>query len=732
MAVSTLVIGSGLLISLLVSQRYSISLRETMMAQAERLANTIALEAADKVLINDMVVLQKILSYYVSSNPAIAYLFISRDDQILAHTFTKVVPQGLIEANSILSRDKAHHQKIVSTTGERYLDIAWPIFAGKAGVLRLGFSEKLYTRQLTGLLMQIGALTLTILVLAIGATLFFVGRFTRPLAALARATQKIDKEKFNIQVQVRGDDEVAALASSFNYMVARIKNYIGRLEEQAMDLERAHHQTRTTCEIVQEIGSLQRLNEIGSFLIKRLEDILKCSRMVLLISNNNEDTLYSLSTTNIKALKDSDAVKTFKSAIEGKRKISFNKQTVFAPPLVPIEFKSTARQAIVLLQHGDQVYGALVIGCLRECRCDKTEMDVVDLILTQAAGGIRRAVLHEEEIQDLQRRYKITDGYGGILGKDSKMQGIYKLIEDIAPTDATVLIQGESGTGKELVAQAIHQKSLRHNKPFMVINCSAFPDTLLASELFGYQKGAFTGAIRQKAGRFEQANGGTVFLDEIGEIPLSAQIKLLRVLQTKQFERLGGETTLTVDVRILAATNKNLLEEVKNGHFREDLFYRLNVIPIRLPPLRNRRNDIPLLADNFLRTFAKENGKKISGFNSETMRLLLNYSWPGNVRELENSIEHAVLLAKNGKITASDLPVSNFNTTLTDPLNRMPTLAENEKEFLKHILEKCGGNKRLAARNLAISRNTLYMKIKKYQIPAQSFTNQQPPAELGV
>jgi two-component system response regulator HydG len=304
------------------------------------------------------------------------------------------------------------------------------------------------------------------------------------------------------------------------------------------------------------------------------------------------------------------------------------------------------------------------------------------------------------------------------------MRIIYKLIEDTAPTDATVLIQGESGTGKELVAKAIHHLSPRRDKPFIVINCSAFPATLLESELFGHEKGAFTGAIRQKVGRFEQAHGGTVFLDEIGEIVPSAQIKLLRILQTQKFERVGGETTLHVDVRILAATNRDLLKEVRNGNFREDLYYRLNVIPINLPPLNNRVNDIPLLARSFSRRFSQEQGKVIHDFSSEAMRVLLNYSWPGNVRELENSIEHAVVLAKGELIEVADLPSGIIKAS--SPVGEtdvayQKTIVNNEKRLLQEVLAECGWNKKLAAKRLGISRSTLYDKIKKYDIAQPTF-----------
>ena len=245
-----------------------------------------------------------------------------------------------------------------------------------------------------------------------------------------------------------------------------------------------------------------------------------------------------------------------------------------------------------------------------------------------------------------------------MVGKTSEMRTIFGVIGDIAPTDASVLIQGESGTGKELVAQAIHNMSPRQAEPFIVINCSAYPATLLESELFGHEKGAFTGATHRKIGRFEQADGGTVFLDEIGEISPSAQIKLLRVLQTHQFERLGGTQTVSVDVRVISATNRDLLHEVKHGNFREDLYYRLKVIPIAVPPLRQRRNDIPPLARHFLMRFATEQGQSIKDFSSDAMRSLLDYHWPGNVRELENTIEHAVVLAKTPTIQVFDLPSS--------------------------------------------------------------------------
>ncbi len=716
LAVSALVIGSGLLISLVVAQWYSRSLFEAVTAQAENLAHATALEATDKVLVNDLVALQKMLDHQLRSNPSIVYLFILRDDLILAHTFTDGVPVELISANEFVPGKKSHFRKITSTTGEHYLDIGWPIFGGNAGFLRLGLSEKPYRQQVAKLWLQMSALTLGILLFALTVTLVLVRRVTSPLGALAEATQKIDKGELDVRVQVQGEDEVAALADSFNHMFERIEDYTQRLEEQTLDLERAHHQTLTVCGIVQEIGALPSLNEIGCFLIQTFQNILKCGYLVLLMFSGNRDLLFVSSARETKALKQPETIETAAAVLEGLTKVTFAKKGAFKPPLVPDDFQTFARQAIIPLHHDRQLLGGLVVGCPGDCQCSVREIDVVTLMLGQAAGVIKRAVLQEEEIRELQSRSETSAEFSGIIGKDPKMQLIYKLIEDIAPTDATVLIQGESGTGKELVARAIHRQSPRKGKPFVVINCSAYPATLLESELFGHEKGAFTGAIRQKSGRFEQAHGGTVFLDEIGEISPSAQIKLLRVLQTQKFERIGGEKTLNVNVRITAATNKELLQQVKQGNFREDLYYRLNVIPINLPPLGERRNDIPLLARYFLRRFAAEQSKKIDDFSPESLRLLFDYPWPGNVRELENSVEHATVLAKGRRIEPSDLPTVLHTTTAAVRAAQAPTLIEHERKLLQEVLEECGWNKKQAAMRLGISRSTLYDKLKKYQI----------------
>jgi DNA-binding NtrC family response regulator len=310
--------------------------------------------------------------------------------------------------------------------------------------------------------------------------------------------------------------------------------------------------------------------------------------------------------------------------------------------------------------------------------------------------------------QALEKRYS----FGNIIGKSDRMQEIYELISDISDTDSTVLIQGESGTGKELIARAIHFNSLRKNKPFIVANCSAYSQNLLESELFGHERGSFTGAIRRKAGRFELAHGGTIFLDEIGEVSPPTQILLLRVLQDHRFERVGGEETLEVDVRVIAATNKNLTEEMKKGTFREDLYYRLNVIPIFIPPLRERKDDISFLASHFLEKFSQEKGKKIVDFSPEVMEIFLAHPWPGNVRELENVIEHGVIIAKKDEIYTKDLPQYLLQKSLQR--EDLATLQDFEKDLILKTLKEMNWNKHKAAKKLKINRSTLYGKMKRY------------------
>jgi transcriptional regulator with GAF, ATPase, and Fis domain len=715
-AVFVFVVGSGLIISLLVTKRFSDGLRKAITAEAENLAHAVALEATEKIMVNDLVSLQKMLDYQLRSNKALAYLFVYRDGRILAHTFTKGVPAELVDANRALSEDEGRTQRIVATTGEHYWDIAWPVFSGRAGVLRLGFSEKPIQEQIRRLWIQMSLVTLGILLPAVIAALIFIRRITKPLSELAIATQKINEGDFDVSVDIKGQDEVGRLAFSFNQMINRLNEYTLRLEKKAKDLERSHNQTRTFCEIVREIGALPGLNEIGPVLIKRFQEILICKHMVLLVFNDDETALFSVSVDHLEMFKDPRLTRYAVDAIRKTKGRTVFAKPIFQPPLISDSFGSSPQQVLVPLKSETEIFGGLLIACPGNCECDFKEVELVGLILSQAAGVIKRAVLHEQSMGEFRAGIEKAAEFCGIIGKDSKMQIVFRLIGDIAPTDATVLIQGESGTGKELVARAIHEQSERKHGNFVVINCSAYPETLLESELFGHEKGAFTGAIRQRTGRFEQADGGTIFLDEIGEISLAGQVKLLRALQSQSFERIGGERTLKVNVRILAATNKNLIEEVKRGNFREDLYYRLNVIPIILPPLRERVNDIPLLAEVFLRKFAAERKKDIRDFSPEAMRALLEYTWPGNVRELENIIEHAVVLAKENRIEITDLPAAIHSRCKSRVLDNMPLIVESERSLIEKTLLETNWDKKKAARRLGIGRTTLYSKIKKYGI----------------
>jgi transcriptional regulator with GAF, ATPase, and Fis domain len=723
LTIAVIVMVSGLIISQIVIHRYSTTLFQTAAAQGANIAHNLALDAADKILINDLVSLQNLLDDRVRSNSKIAYLFVVRDHRVLTHTFSKGVPIELINANAPVNNHQGHLKKIISNTNDRYMDFAWPIFEGKAGVLRLGLSEKPFRRQISQLWLRMSIIAFVILILALVVAHLLVKHITRPLVQLTEQVEKIDEGHLDVNIESNDHDEIGRLGASFKQMLTRIQNYTlrlteyaNRLEEKNRELNLAHRQTRISFEIAKEVGALPNLKAVCEFLVKKLQNVVKCQHMVFVVFSSKKSALFAYSGKNLNTLEGS-TVDTLATELSEIKQIEFVDSKKI--PFKFTELSSTQKTMVYPVRLEKRLLGALYIGCPGDCDCAVNELDIIDLVLSQTAGAILRAALYEDEIGDLKQKVDQT-GFSGMIGKDPQIQVIFKLIEDIAPSDATVLIQGESGTGKEMVAHAIHRKSFRKNKPFVVINCSAYPATLLESELFGHEKGAFTGALRTKPGRFEQADGGTAFLDEIGEIPPSAQIKLLRILQSKKFERLGGQETLAVNVRILAATHKNLLQEVKDGRFREDLFYRLNVIPIHLPPLRDRRNDLLLLARHFLDRFSDEQNKSVKNFSTEVMRRLLDYSWPGNVRELENTVEHAVVLAKGEQIQVSDLP-SPFLITDKPISDKTVSLEESEKQHLIEALEKCRWNKKKAARILGIGRSTLYVKLKKYQLKPPTY-----------
>jgi len=340
--------------------------------------------------------------------------------------------------------------------------------------------------------------------------------------------------------------------------------------------------------------------------------------------------------------------------------------------------------------------------------------------------------LHEENRslrEALGHRYE----FANIIAKSAKMQEVLATVERVAPTNSTVLLGGESGVGKDLIARAIHQHSRRAGGPFIKINCTAIPENLLESELFGYEKGAFTGAAAAKPGKFELADQGTIFLDEIGDMAGSLQAKLLRVLQEREFERLGGTKTIKVDVRVVAATNQDLRAALEQGTFREDLYYRLNVVPISIPPLREHKEDIPYLVDHFITRFAENSAKRMTGISPQAMKLLADFHWPGNVRELENILERAAVMASGEKIEVEDIHLDiagrpesgaglaasavSANGSVLPLLPLGSTLEQFEDEIIKEALRRSGGNKSQAARLLGLSRNALRYRLSKIGVP---------------
>jgi len=318
-------------------------------------------------------------------------------------------------------------------------------------------------------------------------------------------------------------------------------------------------------------------------------------------------------------------------------------------------------------------------------------------------------------VSELHKRLKDRYHFHNLIGKNSRMQEIYRLIEDVAETDATVLIQGESGTGKELVANAIHYQSSRSNGPFVTVSCAALAESLLESELFGHVKGAYTGAYRDKKGRFESASKGTIFLDEIGEIGPAVQVKLLRVLQEKEIERVGEYKPIKVDTRLIAATNNDLKQLINLGKFREDLFYRLNVISIKLPPLRERKEDIPLLVDHFINKFNKQYNKKVRGISHEALNILMENDWRGNIRELENAIEHAFVKSHSPIITPEEIPHEVRIARCIHLENKEKKESLDYQKLIK-TLRETGWNQSRAARKLGVNRITIWRNIKKYRI----------------
>jgi len=386
----------------------------------------------------------------------------------------------------------------------------------------------------------------------------------------------------------------------------------------------------------------------------------------------------------------------------------------------------------VPIKLGNEIIGALSVdrlfGDTVSFKEDLRLLSIISLMIGQAVRlrqqmRMERKQLLEENIQ-LKEQLKDRFRPANIIGKSKAMQAVYDLIAQVSKSNTSVLIWGESGTGKELVANAIHYNSLRASKPFIKVNCAALPETVIESELFGHEKGSFTGAIGQRKGRFELAHGGSIFLDEVGDLSPATQIKLLRVLQEKEFERVGGITTIKTDVRIIAATNRNLEKFVEEEKFREDLYYRLNVFPIYMPPLRERKTDIPLLVDYFVGKYSKANHKNICRISTPAIDMLMSYHWPGNVRELENCIERAVILSNDDVIHGHHLPPTLQTaeaTGTTSGGNFQETLNNLEREIILDALKSSRGNQTKAARALGLTERLMGLRVKKYKIDPKRF-----------
>ena len=377
-------------------------------------------------------------------------------------------------------------------------------------------------------------------------------------------------------------------------------------------------------------------------------------------------------------------------------------------PVVVLTGHGTIEDAVTAMQNG-------AVDFLTK----PVNLDHLSVLIKRSLAGKDMAEKNRElrtELENMRRK----NGFFKIIGKSPKIQKLIETIQQIAPSRVSVLITGESGVGKELVADAIVSCSDRRDKPFIKVHCAALNSNLLESELFGHVKGAFTGAVADKKGRFELADGGTIFLDEIGEIDQGTQIKLLRVLQEREFEKVGGEKTIKTDVRVIAATNRNLQEEIAKGNFREDLYYRLNVMTLDVPPLRERKEDIFLLATSFLNEFCKENKKTIEGFSNEARSAIAGYDWPGNIRELRNCVESAVVMCRTSQIELSDLPpaVSRARRSDTIEIELGTTMDEAEKKIIMGTVAYCKGNKSKAADVLGLGRKTIIRKMQEYEQPA--------------
>ncbi len=478
---------------------------------------------------------------------------------------------------------------------------------------------------------------------------------------------------------------------------------------------------QTLLRISEQMNSIHDINELLNRIMDSAMEALSAERGFILLKSSENDNQFTVVTARNISKETIDSIRGYSSSVvnqvleTGKAVLSVDAQTderfAGSESIVLQQIKSVICTPLI---HEGRVMAAIYMDSRASVRqFDQESLEFLKAFAAQATIALNNARMFERlqsENQRLKRQISISQAFPEIIGKSEPMIKILELIRDVADTSASVLIEGESGTGKELVARALHFHSSRRDKAFIPIFCGSLSENLLESELFGHKKGAFTGAMETKRGLFEEADGGTLFLDEIADVSLPIQTKLLRVLQEGEFKRVGENQIRTADVRIIAATNKDLWEEVQKGNFREDLYYRLNVINIKMPPLRHRRSDIPLLAEHFLRKYAEKNKKTIRGFTKEAFRLLQEYDWPGNVRELENAIERAVILARSPEIDADLFQFRRSESKI--PLGK--TLKEITKYAVLETIKMTGGNRTRAAEILGVSRRWLHYHLKEW------------------
>jgi PAS domain S-box-containing protein len=495
------------------------------------------------------------------------------------------------------------------------------------------------------------------------------------------------------------------------------------------ELQRAKHQLEELFKISRQVSAKNSLSEIVDYVHDIIRDIFPDSDPLIFLLDDRNQSFLNLEGCSpavrepfLEALLKIEQSELIPNFFQYLQKISefhiidsinFNN----IPPFLKLISKSYSNWFGLPISLPQQCIGYFILGFPSVHEFSREDMHFFLTLFNQVAGHIRHIIIHESEINYLRQRVGDRTSHGKIIGCSDEMQKIYELIDLVSASDAIVLITGENGTGKELVAQAIHRQSHRKEGPFVVANCSAYSPALLESELFGHEKGAFTGAIKMKKGRIERAQGGILFLDEIGDIAPATQILLLRFLQDHCFERVGGEETMEADVRVLAATNRDLYREAEIGRFRNDLYYRLNVVTIHLPPLRDRKEDIPLLCKHFLKNYSLKEGKNVQSFSPGAMQTLMDYDWPGNVRQLENAVSHAIILTQDPTIERGSLP-QFLKQSAPEPAPN--SLAENERRLILEVLHEVNWNKHEAARRLKVSRSTLYSKIRRHSLEKET------------